>query len=206
MEIIHNVYLSDLEKKDIQQHENTILIGALCGGSKIAFEKLYNRFWDRLYLAAYNIIRDKQVCEDIVQEIFCQLWMRRSSLAIKNLEAYLFTAVRFQVFRCINDKKCRNNFVMELSTLPADFFNSQRSNKEIEEALKSGIEKLPEKCGEIFHLSRQEHLSNKEIALRLNISIKTVENQITIAIKKMRKHLSPWTLPMLLLAMLEVFR
>lgn len=206
MEIIHNVYLSDLEKKDIQQHENTILIGALCGGSKTAFEKLYNRFWDRLYLAAYNIIRDKQVCEDIVQEIFCQLWMRRSSLAIKNLEAYLFTAVRFQVFRCINDKKCRNNFVMELSTLPADFFNSQRSNKEIEEALKSGIERLPEKCGEIFHLSRQEHLSNKEIALRLNISIKTVENQITIAIKKMRKHLSPWTLPMLLLATLEVFR
>ncbi|WP_418360937.1 hypothetical protein [Sphingobacterium detergens] len=150
MEIIHNVYLSDLEKKDIQHHENTILIRALCGGSKIAFEKLYNRFWDRLYLASYNIIRDKQVCEDIVQEIFYQLWMRRSSLAIKNLETNLFTAVRFQVFRSINDKKCRNNFVMELSTLPADFFNLQRSNKEIEEALKSGIERLTENVVKYF--------------------------------------------------------
>jgi len=206
MEIIHNVNLSDSEKRATQQHENTILLGALYGGSKVAFEKLYTLFWDRLYLAAYNILRDRELCEDIVQEIFSQLWIRRSALSIKNLESYLFTAVRFQVFRCINEKKCRNNFVMELVNLPAAFFDSQEHHKEIEEALKIGIEKLPEKCGVIFYLSRKEHLTNKEIAARLNISIKTVENQITIAIKKMRKYLSPWTLPLFLLTILNIFR
>ena len=206
MEIIHNVNLSDSKNTGIQQDENTILLGALYGGSKVAFEKLYCRFWGRLYLAAYNRLRDKELCEDIIQEIFSQLWIRRSTLAIKNLESYLFTAVRFQVFRCINEKKCRNNFVMELSRLPAEFFDTQQSYREIEEALKNGIEKLPEKCGKIFYLSRQEHLSNKEIALRLNISIKTVENQITLAIKKMRKYLSPWTLPVLLLTILDLLR
>mgnify|MGYP001019029116 CR=1 FL=1 len=80
------------------------------------------------------------------------------------------------------------------------------THKHIEEALKISIEKLPEKCGKIFYLSRQEHLTNKEIAVRLNISIKTVENQITLAIKKMRKYLSPWTLPFLLLTILNVFK
>ncbi|WP_104384399.1 RNA polymerase sigma-70 factor [Sphingobacterium sp. HMA12] len=202
----HDECIHISEKKETLPHEDIILLEELYRGSKIAFEKLYGRFWHRLYLAAYNVLRDKEVCEDIIQEIFSQLWIRRSNLAIKNLESYLFTAVRFQVFKCINNKKCRNNFVIELSKLPAEFFDTQQSYREIEEALKISIEKLPEKCGKIFYLSRQEHLTNKEIAARLNISTKTVENQITLAIKKMRKYLSPWTLPILLLTILDILR
>lgn len=202
----HDECIHISERKEKLPNEDIILLEELYKGSKIAFEKLYSRFWHRLYLAAYNVLRDKEVCEDIIQEIFSQLWIRRSTLAIKNLESYLFTAVRFQAFRCINEKKCRNNFVIELSKLPAEFFETQQGCNEIEEALKISIEKLPEKCGKIFYLSRQEHLTNKEIAVRLNISIKTVENQITLAIKKMRKYLSPWTLPILLLTILDVLR
>lgn len=201
MEIVHSTHLSDTEKND-----EAILLEELRGGSKAAFEKLYRRFWDRLYLSAYNILRDREVSEDIIQEIFTQIWIRRETLIVNNLEAYLFTAVRFQVFRCIHDRKCRNDFVIELSKFPAELFYAQLNHKEIEDAMKNGIAQLPEKCGRIFSLSRQEHLSNKEIALRLNISIKTVENQMSIAIKKMRKHLSPWILRVFLLSLLDIFR
>src|SRR5690606_30942146 len=151
------------------------------------------------------MIRDKEVSEDIVQEIFTQLWIRRASLTIGNLEAYLFTAVRFQVFRYINERKCKNEFVIELSKFPAEFFEDQLSFKEIEDAMKTGIALLPEKCGRIFSLSRQQQLTNKEIALRLDISIKTVENQMSIALRKMRKHLSPWIIRILLALFLHIF-
>lgn len=206
MEIVRNVKFLDPEKKNIQQTENSILLEMLYDGSQIAFEELYRRYWDRLYLAAYNILRDRHACEDIIQEIFSQLWIRRSSVTINNLESYLFTAVRFQVFRSINDKKCKNDYVTALSKLPAEYFDPQQSTKEIEDMLKDGIAMLPKKCGKIFHLSRHEQLTNKEIALQLNISVKTVENQITIAIKKIKKYLTPWTLRLLLWSILEIFR
>lgn len=206
MEIVRNVKFLDPKKKNIKQTENPILLEMLYDGSQIAFEELYRRYWDRLYLAAYNILRDRHSCEDIIQEIFSQLWIRRSSIAINNLESYLFTAVRFQVFRCIKDKKCKNDYVNALSKLPAEYFDPQQSSKEIEDMLKDGIAMLPKKCGKIFHLSRQEQLTNKEIAIQLNISVKTVENQITIAIKKIKKYLTPWTLRLLLWSILETFR
>lgn len=204
MEIIHNVYLSDLEKKD-PPFDNALLLSALAEGSIAAFEKIYSRFWHKMYLAAYNILRNKEVCEDIVQDIFSQLWNRRASLDIRNLEFYLIKAVRFQVFRSINEQKCRNNLILALTKLPADFFEQAYLYQEIEEALQHGIEQLPEKCSKIFYLSRKEQLSNKEIAQHLNISIKTVENQITIAIKKLKKYLSPWTLPVLVPTILNLF-
>lgn len=196
MELVHST----------QKRDDNILLEELRRGSKAAFEKLYHRFWDKLYLAAYHILHDREVSEDIVQEIFIQLWVRRESQVIHNLEAYLYMAVRFQVFRCLNDRKCKNDLVNGLAEFPADFFDEHLSYKEIESAMKNGIRQLPKKCGIIFSLSRQEQLSNKEIAHRLNISVKTVENQMSIAIKKMRKHLAPWLLHVFLIALLDIFR
>ncbi|WP_282638681.1 RNA polymerase sigma-70 factor [Sphingobacterium thalpophilum] len=204
MKIVHSNYLSDSEKKD-PPFDNALLLNALAGGSIAAFERIYSHFWHKMYIVAYNILRNKEACEDIVQDIFSQLWNRRAHLDIRNLESYLITAVRFQVFRSINEQKCRNNLILTLTKLPADFFEQAHVYQEIEEALQQGIEQLPEKCSKIFYLSRKKQLSNKEIAKQLNISVKTVENQITIAIKKLRKYLSPWTMPVLLSTILNLF-
>lgn len=189
MEVVH---ISDTRKPDVIKEAETALLEELRSGSRHAFETLYRCFWDKLYLTAYNILRDRETCEDVIQEIFAQLWIRRETQKIDNLKAYLFTAVRFQIFRCIKEKKCKNEFVNQLAALPVDFFDSSLVEKELDEAVKTGIEKLPKKCKEIFVLSRHEHLSNKEIALQLDVSIKTVENQMTIAIKKMRKYMAHW--------------
>lgn len=192
--------------QQVQKRDETILLEELRGGSTAAFEKLYHRFWDKLYLAAYHVLRDKEASEDIVQNIFTQLWDRRDTQVIHNLEAYLFTAVRFQVFRSLNNRKCANNLVNELSKLPIDIFDDHVDYKEIKEAINAGITQLPDKCGLIFSLSRQKQLSNKEIAHQLNLSIKTVENQMSIAIRKMRKYLSPWTIRVFLVMLLDIFK
>src|SRR5690606_13545451 len=132
MKIVHSNYLSDSEKKD-PPFDNALLLSALAGGSIAAFEKIYSRFWHKMYIVAYNILRNKEACEDIVQDIFSQLWNRRAYLDIRNLESYLITAVRFQVFRSINEQKCRNNLVLTLTKLPADFFEQAHLYQEIEE-------------------------------------------------------------------------
>lgn len=174
----------------IKQKSDEELLEAVRRDDRIAFEEIYFRYWKKLYISAYQILRDSPASEDIIQEIFIQLWQKRSSNAIDNPVAYLFTAVRFQVFKAIRDGKSRN----DLSIQAEEFFERNKiedhiHEKELDKRLEESIATLPEKCREIFIMSRKEHLSVKEIAERLNISPKTVENQITIALRKIRANM-----------------
>jgi len=155
-----------------------------------AFEKIYNRYWSKLYLSAYNILRDKQSSEDIIQELFIQLWLKRNHQNIDNLKSYLFTAIRFQVFKAIRDGKVQYELRSEaLEIASSDDIESLLTEKDINRRLDESIKLLPERCREIFILSRMEHLSIREIAARLDVAPKTVENQITIALKKIRANM-----------------
>jgi len=154
---------------------------------RVAFEQIYNRYWSKLYISAYKILRDRQSSEDIVQEVLVQLWLKRSTQQIESLNAYLYTAVRFQVFTTIRKNKVRETLFAEIEELVD--FNSAEDNLvvlDITHKLEKSIADLPEKCREIFSLSRKEQLSTKEIAARLGISPKTVENQLTIAFRKLK--------------------
>ncbi|NQX37267.1 RNA polymerase sigma-70 factor, ECF subfamily [Pedobacter steynii] len=174
-----------LNKQKRQSDEE--LLKAIQNEDRSAFECLYHKYWQKLYLSAYHILKDIHAAEDIIQEIFAQLWLKRDQVAIDNLAAYLHTAVRFQVFKAIRDGKAR----IDLSSQAEEFFDKNSiedilHEKELDKRLEESIATLPEKCREIFILSRKEHLSVKEIAARLQISPKTVENQITIALRKLR--------------------
>lgn len=163
------------------------LLKAIQNDDRSAFESLYHKYWQKLYLSAYHILKDIHAAEDIIQEIFAQLWLKRNQVFIDNLAAYLYTAVRFQVFKAIRNGKAR----VDLSSQADEFFDKNSiedtlHEKELDKRLEESIATLPEKCKEIFILSRKEHLSVKEIATRLQISPKTVENQITIALRKLR--------------------
>jgi RNA polymerase sigma-70 factor (family 1) len=154
---------------------------------RAAFELIYNRYWSKLYISAYKILRDRQSSEDIVQEVLVQLWLKRSTQQIESLNAYLYTAVRFQVFTAIRKNKVRETLFAEIEEMID--FNSAEDNLvvlDITRKLEESIADLPEKCREIFSLSRKEQLSTKEIAARLGISPKTVENQLTIAFRKLK--------------------
>lgn len=153
-----------------------------------AFKAIYDLYWTKLYISAFNVLRDKEQAEDVVQEVFSYLWDNATGLEIKNLSAWLFTSVRYQVFNVIRSGKVRLRFenlnlVEEVSSNIAEI---KLDREDIQRRLMSGLEELPPRCKEIFLLSRFEYLSHREIAERLGLSEKTIENQITIALKKLR--------------------
>ena len=164
------------------------LLRAMAAGDKNALVQLYHRYWQRLFMAAWNILKDKAACEDIVQEAFLQLWQRRATLEIQHSpEAYLFTVIRYQVFHHIKKERVRAGVFGQLSSrlynaTPEDIVTEKNMRLRVADA----VEALPDKCREVYRLSREEQLSHKEIATRLNISTKTVENHLTIALRKLR--------------------
>jgi RNA polymerase sigma-70 factor (ECF subfamily) len=154
-----------------------------------ALAAIYDRYWFKLYLQAYNVVRDRYISEDIVQEIIVQLWMKRATLEIKYLEAYLYTAVRYQVFKAIRSHKVIESLKTEEISCVNDA-DQMLMKKDMQNLLDEGISQLPVKCREVFKLSRKDHLSTKEIAVRLGIAPKTVENQLTIALRRLKSIMS----------------
>ncbi|ALL05701.1 hypothetical protein AQ505_09480 [Pedobacter sp. PACM 27299] len=165
------------------------LVALLKTDEQVALKCIYDKYWENLYLAAFNIIRDEAQSKDIVQDVLLQMWIRRNDVAILTLKSYLFSAVRYKVLTHIKCADNRKVFVEpgELEQLAGSTELSDRLNEhDINEILEQVVVTLPGRCREIFLLSRKQFLSNKQIGERLGISVKTVENQMTIALKHLR--------------------
>ncbi|MGX1928811.1 RNA polymerase sigma-70 factor [Flagellimonas sp. 2504JD4-2] len=171
-------------------HTDEALLGRLKANDERALTKLYDRYWDSAFLAAYNVLGDKKLCEDVVQELFLDIWNRRQEIRIKTtFKSYFFSCVRYQVFAQI--RKRQKNVRAELFE-GLDYrihYNCPESEylyHELVEKINNTVEHLPKKCREVYKLSRNEHLSHAEISNRLHISTKTVENHMTKALKILR--------------------
>ncbi len=175
----------------IQLWPDDELLELMRQGDRSAFERIYNKYWSKIYISAYNLLRDRQTCEDLVQEVLVNLWVRRESLEVKNLNAFLYTAIRYKVFKVIRSGKVREDLYDEIENLIIEDNDTENSiaENDFNRFLEESLTTLPPKCREIFILSRKEQLSTKEIAERLGISPKTVENQITIALRKLRENM-----------------
>jgi RNA polymerase sigma-19 factor, ECF subfamily len=165
-------------------------------------EQLFQKFQPMLVSFAYNYLKSGEDAKGIVQEVFISVWNNRENLRLDgNLKSYLFTATRN---KCLNFLEKRRIKTVSLDApRPGseqsleNFFIANQTGAEEEMELAElkavifdEVRKLPVKCREIFILSRQEELSHKEIADKLQISTKTIENQIGIALKRIRKRLS----------------
>jgi RNA polymerase sigma-70 factor (family 1) len=164
------------------------LLLRLSGGDESALTQIYILYWKPIFIHAYNVLKDKMVCEDIVQDIFMQLWRKRSTLHITDtLGGYLFAATRYQVFDVIRRSPHKyylfDNIEERMYSPSAD---QATIEKDLQQHITNEVSKLPEKCRLIYKLSREEYLPHKEIAEKLQISIKTVENQLTIALRRLR--------------------
>ncbi|MBT28022.1 MAG: RNA polymerase sigma-70 factor [Thalassobius sp.] len=162
----------------------------LSKGNDFAFQELFNRYWEKLYTAAYKVLGDEVICEDIVQEIFLDLLVRSSSIEIKNIRAYLFQAVKFQVTNHIKKIK----FIDKRAEIIESHFIGNNvedyiSTVETQSLINESISSMPNRSREVFYLSRYENLSNKEIASRLGISVFTVETHMKKSLKFLRKSL-----------------
>jgi RNA polymerase sigma-70 factor (family 1) len=167
------------------------LLMMLVTGDVEAFNEIYKRYADAMYGSAYNILRDKHTCMDLVQEVFEWFWSHKEKLEITNCKAYLITAVKFKTSNYIRNNKVPRNFFDELSDLDVTGDNEESllEVKQLIVFIKNCSDTLPVRCREVFQLSRYDQLSNKEIAVKLGVSEKTVENQMTIALKKLKKDL-----------------
>jgi RNA polymerase sigma-70 factor (ECF subfamily) len=171
----------------IQDRTDKELLELLRQDDSEAFEVIYKKYFNRLFGHAFKMLKNKAVCKDIVQEIFVQLWTKRHTQDIQALDAYLNAITRFQVFKTIRSSRLHEDLFDAEHELPGCCNTDHRiTEKEIARVLSKGITQLPGKCQAIFAMSRIEQLSTKEIALKLAIAPKTVENQLTIALRKLR--------------------
>ncbi|CAD0004713.1 RNA polymerase sigma-70 factor [Flavobacterium chungangense] len=161
-------------------------------GDKKALTILYDSYWKPLFSSSYLLLKDRELCEEIIQDIFIEIWNRRSDLQIKvSFKSYLYASVRYKVFA--EFRKNKPERVELYDDINARFQyatpETRMIHEELEQHVRLVVENLPEKCQLVFKLSRNEQLSHKQIAEQLGISTKTVENHITNALKILRDSL-----------------
>jgi RNA polymerase sigma-70 factor (ECF subfamily) len=188
-----------VEKKNT---EDVNLLDRLRHSEEAALNLLYKKYWKFLFLSAYNILQDQQVCEDIIQEIFIKLWDKREQIQIRvSLKSYLYASARYEVFRQIRTGSVREDIFDQLQErLQTSPEYGSLEHKELIFQIDSVVNVLPEKCRQVYKLSREEQLSHKEIASQLHISTKTVENHLNKALRQLRNALG---LLSLLIGLLE---
>jgi RNA polymerase sigma-70 factor (ECF subfamily) len=160
------------------------LLEQLKAGNSHAFAAIYDRFCSVLYRVAFRILNDHDLAKDVVQEAFIMLFEKSNERVIDNLKAYLFQTVKYRCFMHLRAGRISEKHLHQMSLIIAsNTLEEEMDAKELQFVLNKSIATLPERCREVFYLSRIEALSNKKIAERLKISHKTVENQITKALK-----------------------
>jgi len=171
-------------------------IEGLKRGSQADFGKLYDMYADHLYGFAYKLSRSSVVAEEIVQDTFLTVWQRRELIDPSySFKAFLFTVAKNRIlnlFRSSIRKFEFEDFVVHANSidLSANATDEKISYDEFIEIVKVAKEVLPARQLEIFELSKEQDLSNREIAERLNISEQTVKNQLSSALKTLRDRLS----------------
>jgi RNA polymerase sigma-70 factor (family 1) len=156
---------------------------------------LYKRHWAELYKFAFFVLRDKDACKDIIQDVFVWIWERKEELQIQCPKSYLRAAVKYKIANYIRAGKIKENFFKV--AVKFDYSTSTPGSEEFVELrelnniIQQAILHLPIKCRKIFMLSRDANLSNREISEQLGISVKTVESQITIAHQRLRTKIDP---------------
>jgi RNA polymerase sigma-70 factor (ECF subfamily) len=166
-------------------------------GDEQAFELLFRKYHIRLCSFANKFLNDREEAQEIVQDVFAKIWEGRDDIDPENcLKSYLFKIAQNLSINKLRRLKVESKYseVLKLVYIEQPEFSVHESLivMELEEHISQSIEKLPTECRRIFELSRVEGLKYKEIAAKLNISIKTVEAQMSKAIRSLRIGLSDY--------------
>lgn len=153
-----------------------------------AYTEIYSRHWKFLFQAAYKANRNKEDSYDVCQSVFLWIWENRAQIRpATNLKGYLYTAAKYKIANMIRNGKYRAGLFEDLELLDKRSYETNELEiKELENFISQLIDELPDKCREVFLLSRTEHLTHKQIAERLGIGEKTVDAHIAKALQKLR--------------------
>ena len=166
-------------------------------GDVDSFKYFFDRYYNDLCNFVHVYLHDQALSEEIVQDIFVYFWENKEKLQINtSVKSFLFSASKFKSLNLLRDTKTKKRIVEKIGKteplITSEEEDSYLDTNEFKKILDAAVDQLAPKCREIFFLSKVEDLSNKEIAEKLGISVKTVENQMTIALKKLREYLLPF--------------
>lgn len=170
------------------------LLDLVKSGDESAFAEIYERYWDIMYIHVLKMLGDENDAKDLVQELFTSLWIKGLNMEFNtNLSGYLYVTARNKVINMIRQNRVRRDYLTSLARFGSEMSNTtleQLNARDLAAAVEREVKCLPCKMREIFELSRNHDLSHKEIALRLDISDKTVKKQISNALKIIRLKLN----------------
>jgi RNA polymerase sigma-70 factor (family 1) len=151
--------------------------------------EIYERYWERMYKYIFNRLKSHDMAFELSQDVFLSLLEREKKIEFHtSLSGFLFASVRYQIINHIGKEKVRSKYREEF----VSFHQASNSNEEVidlrdlEGAIDRSIKELPIRCQQIFNMSRLQNLSITEIAQQLKISHRTVENQLSAALKHLR--------------------
>lgn len=155
-----------------------------------AFERYYKAHFKEFFVVAYKYVRSMPLAQEIVNDVFLKIWEDAGKIMIDtSLKAYIYKAVVNRSLNAINKQRKEMENQRELAQLPQEVYEErQLEANELKAQLYKAIDNLPDQCKKIFQLSRFEGLKQQEIADKLGISIKTVKNHITQALKTLARH------------------
>jgi len=170
------------------------LVTLLRENSEGAFTALYDRYWKRLFAVAANKLQDLYAAEELVQDIFSDLWVRKETIELTGpIGSYLAVAMKYRVINYqVRLKRGREYQQYAAKNLPSvdDSMQEWLRFEELKDRLEELVAALPERCQLTYRLSREQGLTQKEIARELGISEKAVERNITRALKTLRTGLN----------------
>jgi RNA polymerase sigma-70 factor (ECF subfamily) len=173
----------------------TDLLARLRQGDASAFDAIFRAWYGPLVGTAERMLRDRAVAEELVQDVMLELWRRRETLAADgSAQAYLFQATRNRVLNHLRHRKIEQRSEPEIiaDSSPSPPADAAVAEGELDVAVQRAVQSLPDRCREVFELSRVHGLKYAEIARQLGISVKTVEAQMGKALRTLRERLAPW--------------
>ena len=183
--------------KDTGTIDEKVLARRIKDGEHTAFEIIFRDYYRGLVVFASNFVQDIHAAEEIVQAFFVKLWEKRALIDDKQpLRSYLFTSIKNSSINYLMQKKVRKEaleLIMQASEQHMLFNENLYMEKELQEKIIECIDALPERCREVFELSRNAGMKNEEIAVSLNLSKRTVEKHISNAIFTLRKNLTDYS-------------
>ncbi len=158
-----------------------------------SFRAVYMQHWEQVYAVCYSNLRDSEVAKGMVQDIFKSLWERRDELEIiTSVERYLLRSAKLKVFEYLRNSRIRQEHAEKASHTAAHYAENDVFYNCLKEQLVQLIDTLPAQCRNVFKLSREQGLSNREIASQLLISERAVEYHITRALSTLKTNLSDY--------------
>ncbi|OIN55515.1 RNA polymerase sigma factor [Arsenicibacter rosenii] len=166
-----------------------LLLVELRNDDEQAFREIYLRYWKKLYHLACRKIESVEVVEELVQDVFLNLWERRATARINHLEAYLTTAIRYTVINHIKTLIVHDKFLDHSLRYSSGSVNSTDEQVDLDDLMlrmEVALHELPEKTRQVFRLNRIEYKSVKEVATQLNMPQRTVEYHLHLAIRSLK--------------------